>query len=62
MVEDEGEIVTVARSHETMWSMMRSLDFNLRVVKRHWRVLSKGVTQSELCLFNFNMLNLHIEH
>lgn len=60
MVGDEGEIVTVARSHKTMWPMV-SLDFNLKVVKRHWRVLN-GVTQSELCLFDFNMLNLHIEH
>lgn len=62
MVEDEGEMVTVARSCETMWSMVRSLDFNLRVVKRHWRVLNMGVTQSELYLFNFNMLNLYVEH
>lgn len=35
MVEDEGEKMTVARSCGTLWSVVRSLDFNLSEVKRH---------------------------
>lgn len=41
MVDDEGERMTVARSRGTLWSVIRSVDFNLSVVKKHWTVLSR---------------------
>jgi len=35
--------VTAATSCGTLWSVVKSYNFNLSVVKRHWRVLSRGV-------------------